>query len=347
MERMVKRGRFRLPKVTAEVGSPSEVRLQHFDPFLGDDEMRSAYRCLVEGSWSELELYVDTSPHAWMFNQAVTSEVAGIETITFERWVERSGHPMSHVLHAGAIIRDALEARSEAGIPHARFKGAETDPSDAVLPQTHRALQTAEAILYDVISSNPSLADPWVYLLQSGRATGEKLTTLRERFDNAHSRSPFRTDAVHHYLQALTKKWGGSQHSMFEFAHWVDKEAPFDAPSRGALPSAHLEQGLLADGPNGFDNYLSQSGVAAEISTSLLQFLRDSATPATLEQLWALNSFALATVPQDAASARLLMEAFTRIEDRPTLYPWTLYQEPIADVFGVVRADKLRSSSDF
>ncbi|MEL6984116.1 MAG: hypothetical protein AAFO29_16950, partial [Actinomycetota bacterium] len=86
-------------------------------------------------------------------------------------------------------------------------------------------LSAAEELLYEVISERPAMAEPWVGLLISGRALQVDLDELRERFENAHSRDPFRPDACIQYLQGLTKKWGGSNVASFDLARWLEDEA--------------------------------------------------------------------------------------------------------------------------
>ena len=126
-------------------------------------------------------------------------------------------------------------------------------------------LLSAEELLFEVVAERPAMTDPWVYLLMSGRGRGLKLPELRSRFDNAHSRSEFRADACHEYMQGLTAKWGGTQKVVFEFARWVENESPEDSPARECLPIAHIEQGLVHDGGNGFGSYLRQAHVSDEL----------------------------------------------------------------------------------
>ena len=135
-------------------------------------------------------------------------------------------------------------------------------------------LSAAEELLYEVISERPAMAEPWVALLISGRGLQVDLDELRERFENVHSRDPFRPDGCRQYLQGLTKKWGGSNVASFDLARWLEQEAPPTSAAREALPMAHIERGLLQYGVSQLSAYLSQPEVVAELSNGLLRFLQ-------------------------------------------------------------------------
>ena len=104
---------------------------------------------------------------------------------------------------------------------------------EMVVADYQETLKQAERDLYDIVRERPSLSDPWVFLLISGRGLGVRLEELRQRFDNAHSRHPFRPDACREYIEGLTEKWGGSQDATFDFARWVEQEAPPDSAATG------------------------------------------------------------------------------------------------------------------
>lgn len=319
------------------------VRRDHFDPFLADRELRSTYRALMDGDWRRLETFLESSPKAWLFSSIATSELVGIETIVFARWADVAGSPNARAFYAAGLIRDAFEKR-------AGFESASRDSNEFVSEaETTRAvgefqeeLKEAERQLYEIVRERPGLADPWVFLLISGRGLGVRLEELRQRYDNAHSRDPFRPDACREYLEGLTDKWGGSEQATFDFARWLEKEAPLDSPSRVALPVAHIEHGLLDERGARLTNYLNSAEVVRELVPALESFLRATPSPAPTESLAVLNAYALAISADSADTAPLVAEVFERIQNRPTMYPWSLYQEGIAQVFHEIQADQLR-----
>lgn len=329
-------------------------RLDRFDPFLGDVELRNAYRYLVDGDWRRLENFLDSSPKYWLFSSAITGSIVGIETITFNRWVESANSPRARCLHAGALIRDAYETRAavEAFVAtpafHARHGDIEAARrAEQAVADHQESLKQAERVLYDVIRDRPSLSDPWVFLLISGRGLGVRLEELRQRFDNAHSRDPFRPDACREYVEGLTEKWGGSQEATFDFARWVEQEAPPDSPGRMSLPVAHLEQGLLEGHGANLAAYLNEESVVGELAGALELFLWAIPSPAPTEALPVLNAYALAVSADSPGTAHLMSDVFTRIADRPTPYPWSLYKENIPEVFSEIRDDQLRFSARY
>ncbi len=329
-------------------------RLDRFDPFLADVELRNAYRHLVEGDWRRLESFLDSSPKHWLLSSAVTGQIVGIETITFTRWVDGVNSPRARCHHAGALIRDAYEIRAavEAHVSAPSFRAEHGDieaarRAEQAAADHQESLKQAERLLYDVIRDRPSLSDPWVFLLISGRGLGVRLEELRQRFDNAHSRDPFRPDACREYVEGLTEKWGGSQDATFDFARWVEQEAPPDSPARVSLPVAHLEQGLLDGQGTNLAEYLNDEAVVGELAGALESFLWATPAPAPTEVLPVLNAYALAVSADSAATAHLMAEVFTRIADRPTAYPWSLYKENIPEVFSEIRDDQLRFSARY
>ncbi|MEM7326710.1 MAG: hypothetical protein AAF531_26730 [Actinomycetota bacterium] len=324
---------------TAAVDRPRPDRL---DPFLGDRELRSAYRALVDGDWKKLERFLLTSPKAWMFQGIATSEVLDIETVTFERWVDFKQTPRARSFYAAVQIRDAFADRSRAQAAH------ESEPLPA--DEDHRfaaRLKTAEEILYEVVTDRPAMPDPWVTLLVSGRGLSVDLEELRERFENAHSRAAFRPDAALEYLESLTKKWGGSNIATLDFARWLEAEATDDSACRAALPMAHIERGLHEYGRENLARYLMQPEIVAELANGLLRFLQATESPASTEALPVLNAYALAMTADSAPTARLVIETYARIENRPTLYPWSIYGEDITDVFSEIQADQLRFANRY
>ncbi len=331
-------------RLSIQKKSPSPVELprdDRLDPFLGDADLRAAYRALVDGDWRRLERFLDESPKAWILGPIVTSQIVGLETVTFERWVEFKQSPRSRAFYAAIQVRDAFAARAKA------VAGENSGRIEADEQKFVAKLNAVEEILYEVVTDKPAMADPWVTLLISGRGLGVDLEDLRERYENAHSRAPFRPDACQQYLQGLTKKWNGSTIATFDFARWLEKEAPPASPARDALPIAHIEKGLLDHGHTNLATYLMEPDVVAELATGLLAYLQAIPTPAPTETLGVLNAYALAISANSEATARLVKETFARIDNRPTEFPWSIYDDDINDVFSEIQADQLRFASRY
>ncbi|MDH3294565.1 MAG: hypothetical protein OER95_09630 [Acidimicrobiia bacterium] len=330
-------------------------RTDRFDPFLADVELRNAYRHLMDGDWRRLESFLDSSPKAWLFSSIITSHLVGIEPITFARWAELAGSPRARTYQAAVLIRDAFADRAAheaelAAVAEGRKVSSQQQleaDGQRVLADYQDALNRAERELYDVVRERPSMSDPWVFLLISGRGLGVRLEELRQRFDNAHSRQPFRPDACREYLEGLMEKWGGSQDATFDFARWVEQEAPPDSPARMTLPVAHIEQGLLDGGGSNLAPYLNDEAVVTELVTALDSFLRAIPAPAPTESLLVLNAYALAVSADSPDTAYMMTDVFERIANRPTTYPWSLYKEQIPEVFNEIQADQLRFSSRY
>ena len=313
-----------------------------FDPFFDDADLRNVYQLLLAGEWEDFDLALDTDRQSWLAQSVLTSDDAAIETIVFERLHQAIPSARSLSLLGGAQVRDAwnLLDAIDADIDDAGF--AEIDG------QFQAQLAEAEATLQQAVRLRPALSDPWVHLLSSGRGLGIDLQELRTRFENGHSRVPFRPDACRQYLLGLSARGGGADGAMFDFARWLQAEAPTFSPARVALPMAHLEHGLGDATELTLTEHLSLDDTAAELTPALAAFLLATPTDAGPAQLPTLNAFALAMTVSNPETARLTQECFRRIDNRPTSYPWSLYEEEeITDVFAEVQRTQLRSAERF
>jgi hypothetical protein len=318
--------------------SQSRPAPARFDPFLGDTGLRHGYQLLLSAAWDELTQHLEND--IWLLQSILTSEDAAVETIVFQRLADARPSARTLALLGGALVRDAEAVLG----PNNRISTAQPSPSrqraEALLGQAEEALQQA-------IRLRPALADPWIHLLASGQALGLDLPELRARFENAHSRVPFRPDACRRYLHGLSSRGGGSDDAMFEFARWVAAEAPVDSPARQALPMAHLEHGLGPRTPS-LTEHLAADRTIDELGPALNAFLEATPPEASPAELTALNTFGLALTVNDTTTARLVQECYRRIDNRPTSYPWSLYQdEEIPAVFAEVQRTQLRSVNRF
>lgn len=339
-------------------------RPKRIDPFLGDRELRAAYRVLVDGDWNRLERFLEVSPKNWMFASIVLGPTVDMETIVFERWVDVRRSPRARTFLANALVRDAyvdfgIDDRHDGGGQALVVDGLAGIPLASNIPaqfeeltseeetQLITRLTAAEEVLYEVVGERPALVDPWVGLLTSGRGLQVDLHELRERFESAHSRSPFRPDACHNYLVGLTKRWGGSSVASFDLARWIELEASPTSAAKICLPTAHIEQALVDHGPSRLAETLAEPEIASELATGLLRYLEAIPDPAPVPTLGVLNAYALALTVFDAASARLLRETLRRIDDRPTEWPWLALSDDVATAFAEVTGRKRREADRF
>lgn len=301
-----------------------------FDPFCQDDALRRPYQLLHAGAWDELEAELAGDPAGWPVLSLLAGEDAAVEVVVLQRYAEARPSARSVALFGGAVVRDAFAL-------HRANPGAFAS-----------LLHQAEEILHHARRLDPDLADPWVHLLATGRGLRVELRELRDRFENAHARVPFRADACIQYLHGLSSRSGGSDGAMFDFARWIQSEAPPGSPAMVTLPTAHLEYGMGEESPRSLTEHLSHPATVAELTPALADFMWESPTRATHAELPTLNAFALAMTVEERESANLVRECFRRIDNRPTAYPWTLYQdEEIAEVFTEVQRSQLRSAERF
>ncbi|MEM7341691.1 MAG: hypothetical protein AAF467_23790 [Actinomycetota bacterium] len=309
-----------------------------FDPFLGDSGLRQCYHLLHQGAWAEFDAALDGAPDSWLHPFLLLSEDASIETVVFERYADARPSPRSLTYLGGARIRDGYERLATLG------RDATVSDRQAFEQQ----LTAAEALLVDASREKLTAADPWILLLFSGRGLKLDLDTLRDRFENAHSRSPFRADACFHYLLGLGSRSGGSDVAMFDFARWVADEDEPSSPAMFCLPVAHLERGLGPETPHSLTEYLAEPEPVEELTAGLRDYLWETQSEATSPDLLTLNAYALAVTVVDVESARLVRECFRRIDNRPTAYPWIIDEDNnVATVFADIQRAQLRAASRF
>ncbi len=318
-----------------------------FDPFLDDAALRRGYQLLLAAAWDDFLLPLDRDPASWLLTSILTCDDAAVETVVFRRLHEARPSARTLALLGGALVRDAelllLGLRTDPRRPH---RVIDLPPS-VDHNEAEALLIDAETTLQEAVRMRPGLVDPWVHLLSSGRLLGLDLPELRTRFENAHSRVPFRPDACRQYLLGLSARGGGSDDAMFEFARWVAAEAPPESAAQVVLPMAHLEHGL---GPmaHSLTEHLANPETVLQLTPALARFLETTDPHAGPMELGPLNAFALAMTIDDDLPARLVTETFRRIDNRPTSYPWSLYEdEPIAEVFTEVQRTQLRSAGRY
>ena len=60
-----------------------------------------------------------------------------------------------------------------------------------------------------------------------------------------------------------------------------------------------------------------------------------------------LNAYVLALSADNRMTVGLLTDALTRIDNRPTEWPWSIFSDDVAAVFAEVQADQLRLASRY
>lgn len=313
-----------------------------FDPFLGDSDLRRVYHKLHAGKWDEFDEALSIERHSWLLQWILTSDDAAVETVVFDRLYKALPSARTLSLLGGAKVRDAWSLLDE-------ITADTTEDEFTRIDQRFQDdLTDAEELLQSAIRLRPALADPWVQLLNSGRGLGIELKELRVRFENVHSRSPFRPDACQSYVLGLSTRRGGADSAMFDLARWLEAEAPAFSPARMVLPVAHLEYGMGNSAGYSLTEHLSRPETVGELAPALDGFLSATPDKADPTELPTLNAFALAMTVADSTTAQLIEECFRRIDNRPTSYPWTLYEdEDIAEVFVEVQRTQLRSAERY
>lgn len=310
-----------------------------FDPCLGDPEVREVITRLGQGDWSFVEDAMKRRSDAWLIEDVLGSDSSPIPLSVFESWVGATGSAASLSLLGAAQTRAAWEIRG-------RTYASEVDAS--AWAGFHGGLRQADASLLAAVELDPSDAGPWVGLMTTARGLGMGREALRERFDNAHAREPFRPDARAAMLQGLCHKWGGSHDEMFAFARWIHADAEPDSGALGLIHLAHFEY-AGAERENGLtpSAHFRTPGVAAEVVAAAEAFLEASPAQAAARHLRPLNMILLSVEPIDHRSAKVTREAVARIAGRPTESPWSMFGDGVATRFRAVSKQRLAAARSF
>ena len=177
---------------------------------------------------------------------------------------------------------------------------AEDVDADAWAPFLDQ-LQSAEDPLHRAADLDPTLAEPYAWLMHSGLGQGAPRQHLHALFVAATTRVPLHWPAHYKYFLACTEKWGGSHADMFAFV----------TDPVSALPAGHIAHCLaavaccelaLAEGVKSASRTLREPRFASDVTAALHAWL--DATPDRLDRKlerasgafagYALNHFAVA-----------------------------------------------------
>jgi len=307
-----------------------------YDALFGDQDLRKARDRLVAGDIAFFDPFLDSRPDEWFVHRLFSGERTGIPIGVLERWAQErpSGRSLSWLGSAQIQAAWAIRGTSLAA-----------DVKEEAWEGFHGGLRKAEATLRHATQVAPDLADPWVGLLTTSRGLSMGQEELENRFEEVHKRSPFRPDACDVMLQGLCAKWGGSDERMFEFARWVEANAPVGSASAVHLPNAHYEYSFNQDEEQA--TYYRSEPVVAELSAAAARFLNATHSPAPPVLLPALNMYLRTLIPVGPESARIIEACIERIADRPTSTPWHRSNRSIGECYQEIRDHRLRQAKEF
>ncbi|MEZ5279497.1 MAG: hypothetical protein R2770_03415 [Acidimicrobiales bacterium] len=326
-------------------GPSNDAAAPGFDLCLADDGIRDAYDRAVEGRWQHLDEFFASRSDAWLVQQVLADEASQIQVTTFADWAEAAPSTLSVTMMGLLQVRDAWKVRGD-------VDDANIDP--AVQEQFVTRLELAESSLMVATNFDRSSPVAWAARVITARDLGMGLKELHTRFDKAHALDPFRPDACSDMLQALTAKWGGNHELMFDFARWIERDAPADSPARAALPMAHLERAIAPSSGVGSPDddvrpstYFSRPEVNAEVATAASSFLDAVGGSVEPRHLFALNAYLVALFPLAPATTELVERLIGAIADRPTPLPWRYYRNDVVSGYQTVCAERREIASRF
>ncbi len=310
-----------------------------FDPFRGDVPIGQFVEELCAGEWEHADAFLAGRDDAWLVSEIIVSDTSEVPTSVIEEWAMALPSARSWTLLGRAQTRDAWAIRG-------RAFAADVDPS--AWSGFFSGLEKAEETLQRAVELGPGSADPWVGLMTTARGLELGREEVTRRFNEAHGRDPFRADACNTMLQGLCHKWGGSHEEMFDFARWVEAEAPADSPARVVLPMAHIERVVsgMSEGLR-FVSYSTQPDVAAELTDAAWSYLDAVGSDVEAQHLEPLNAMLLALIAVDRRSAAATHRIIERVAGRATEMPWRYFQGDVGVRYRQVCAERRNDAAPF
>lgn len=319
--------------LTEVIGASFKARPVAFDPFFYDRGFQGAHTDLAQGSTEKAASQISTRPEGWLLATTLVSADSKIPAETFKQWSELEPSGTTYALYGGSLIRDAWAIRGK--VP------SEQVPREA-WTLFRDGLKAAEAVLWQGVEQFSESADSWVGLMTTARGLELGPAEIHKRFSEAHKLAPFRGDVCNAMLQGVCEKWGASHDEMFNFARWVERNAPADSAAHSVVPLAHFER-VVAGRDEGLkpSSYFVEPEVASELMAVAANYLEATPREAHPAHLEMLNHLVLVLQPHDEASAQFLQECAHRLGDRPTALPWMYYGGNIGRRFATVRAERI------
>jgi hypothetical protein len=184
------------------------------------------------------------------------------------KWAEQqSGSAMAHVVLGASLIVTGWQIRG----------GSYADDVDAQAWEPFLGkLKNAQDPLLRAAELDPSMAEPYAWLIQAGIEGDASQQELSQLFAKAVERVPLHFPSHYKHFFGLTQKWGGSHKEMFAFARACDHKAPTGHELHSLIPSAFNELALATYMDSGFDaarKTLRQPAFAKEVAEALYAWL--------------------------------------------------------------------------
>lgn len=224
------------------------------DPFLGDALATDWAARIGRGEDLAFRAYLAEEPDLerrdFTIDAVLDSGVDRLEWV--DRWVVDEPHSaLAHLVLGRHLTIWAWAARSNASAKH--VKAEQFDEFFSRLDLARKAFEEA-------VELDPEEASTYALMIDCAKGLQADKDTITDLYDAAQERRPWQPIAQHSMLQALAKKWGGSDETMLAFARGVTDNAPEGSVVHVAIPDAHVEI-FLDEG----EAYLRRPDVLAEI----------------------------------------------------------------------------------
>lgn len=300
------------PKLDITLGIPEGQQLR---TALAGGEFQTAETMISKtGSWEQRDYLVEMA-REWKGRPG-----------WLDAWVgARPKSPIAFLVRGAHGVRWAWEARGT---------GLSAGVSNKAAEQFFARLKGAQRDLEMAAHLDARDPTPWAYRIPIEMNMSGEIEEVRTYFEEATQRDPTHRRAHWDMLNALQKRWLGSNAEMFSFA----REAASNAPPGSSLPAliveAHVHRCVeYAVTPEGVDpdEYLRRAAVQNEVLTAAQRtVLRPNAKPGYFN-IQDMNLIAFAFWA--GGSAGQARPIFEMLDGRATEHPWGFRGSNAAAVF--------------
>jgi hypothetical protein len=227
------------PAAAATAGQPASVPVPRFRA----DEPALAFAAqLAQGQWQEFHDFLEATTN-WGQRSFYVTELSAISGRPqwLDEWAaDRPGSALPLLVRGVHGKNWAWEARGG---------GRARTVNEDAWPLFHARLIEADRDLAAAAALDERDPTPWAQSVSVAMGLSLGQPELRRRFDEAHRRDPLNGAACVNMIHATSRKWGGSNDAMLQFARWASGEAPDGDSVHKVVALAHIEMWL--DSPKG------------------------------------------------------------------------------------------------
>jgi hypothetical protein len=151
----------------------------------------------------------------------------------------------------------------------ARGYGRGNEVTEEAWQEFFRRLDKTREVLLKCSEKSPSDPTPWAYLIMVSTWYSDPIDTKYHYFNQAINRDPENWAAHMHMIIALSKKWGGCNEEMLEFARKASNEARAGSEVKSIVAKAYIENwkylDMFEDNPQEANKFIADYQIRRDV----------------------------------------------------------------------------------